>query len=131
MADIYHDRLQYRINFFKCQPALNYGFRDRRERWQQSITSPDALATREAMKDVIRFWLDLGCDGFRVDMAASLVKNDPDSLGTIALWQKVRAFLDAEFPEAAMVSGSAPERSALTWMEGKSTMGNWMTGRFT
>ena len=64
-------------------------------------------------------------------MAASLVKNDPDSLGTIALWQKVRAFLDAEFPEAAMVSGSAPERSALTWMVGKSTLGNWLTGRFT
>ena len=102
----------YIINFFKCQPALNYGYRERRERWQQSITSPDALATREAMKDVIRFWLDLGCDGFRVDMAASLVKNDPDSLGTIALWQKVRAFLDAEFPEAAMVSEwGEPEKS--------------------
>ena len=66
----------YIINFFKCQPALNYGYRERRERWQQSITSPDALATREAMKDVIRFWLNLGCDGFRVDMAESLVKND-------------------------------------------------------
>ena len=102
----------YIINFFKCQPALNYGYRERRERWQQSITSPDALATREAMKDVIRFWLDLGCDGFRVDMAASLVKNDPDSLGTIALWRKVRAFLDAEFPEAAMVSEwGEPEKS--------------------
>ena len=102
----------YIINFFKCQPALNYGYQERRERWQQSITSPDALATREAMKDVIRFWLDLGCDGFRVDMAASLVKNDPDSLGTIALWQKVRAFLDAEFPEAAMVSEwGEPEKS--------------------
>ena len=37
----------YIINFFKCQPALNYGYRERRERWQQSITSPDALATRE------------------------------------------------------------------------------------
>ena len=33
--------------------------------------------------------------------------------------------------EAAMVSGSAPERSALTWMVGKSTLGNWLTGRFT
>ena len=64
------------------------------------------------MMDVMRFWLGLGCDGFRVDMAASLVKNDPDSLGTIALWQKVRAFLDAEFPEAAMVSEwGEPEKS--------------------
>lgn len=25
-------------------------------------------------KDIMRFWLDAGCDGFRVDMAGSLVK---------------------------------------------------------
>jgi len=46
----------------------------------------------------------MGCDGFRVDMAGSLVKNDPDGEGTIALWKKVRAFLDREFPEAVLVS---------------------------
>lgn len=52
----------------------------------------------------MRFWLQMGCDGFRVDMAASLVKNDPDSLGVMALWQEVRAFLDREFPDAALIS---------------------------
>ena len=42
----------------------------------------------------------------------SLVKNDPEGLGTIALWQKVRAFLDREFPGAAMVSEwGEPEKS--------------------
>ena len=46
----------------------------------------------------------MGCDGFRVDMAGSLVKNDPDGLGTIKLWQGIRPFLSKEFPEAAMVS---------------------------
>ena len=46
----------------------------------------------------------MGGDGFRVDMAGSLVKNDEDSKGNIALWRKVRAFLDAEFPEAVLVS---------------------------
>ena len=46
----------------------------------------------------------MGCDGFRVDMAGSLVKNDEDGKGNIALWRKVRAFLDAEFPEAVLVS---------------------------
>ena len=61
-------------------------------------------ATLEAMKDVMRFWLQMGADGFRVDMAGSLVKNDPDGLGTIRLWQTIRPFLDKEFPEAAMVS---------------------------
>ena len=61
-------------------------------------------ATLEAMKDVMRFWLGMGCDGFRVDMAGSLVKNDEDGKGTIKLWQNVREFLDKEFPEAAMIS---------------------------
>ena len=52
----------------------------------------------------MRFWLNMGCDGFRVDMAGSLVKNDQEGKGTIRLWQQVRNFLDAEFPDAAMVS---------------------------
>lgn len=66
------------------------------------------------MINVIRFWLSKGLDGFRVDMAGSLVKNDPDSLGTIALWQTVRAFLDEEFPEAAFVSEwGEPDKSLL------------------
>ena len=56
------------------------------------------------MKEVMRFWLQAGCDGFRVDMAGSLVKNDEDSKGTIRLWQDIRAFLDQEFPAAVMVS---------------------------
>ena len=50
------------------------------------------------------FWLDKGCDGFRVDMAGSLVKNDPGQRETIKLWQDVRAFLDARYPDAVMVS---------------------------
>ena len=95
----------YIINFFKCQPALNYGYRERRERWQQSITSPDALATREAMKDVIRFWLDLGCDGFRVDMAESLVKNDgTEKLATMEVWRDILGAIHKEYPDAAFVS---------------------------
>ena len=72
------------------------------------------MATREAMKDVMRFWLGLGCDGFRVDMAGSLVKNDEDGKGTVALWQDFRKFLDAEFPEAAIVSEwGEPDKSLL------------------
>ncbi len=92
------------VNFFTHQPALNYGYYHPSRPWQQAMDSPGALATREAMKDVMRFWLSRGCDGFRVDMAGSLVKNDEDGKGTIALWQDVRDFLDREFPEAAMVS---------------------------
>ena len=66
----------YILNFFKCQPALNYGFLKVTEPWQKSFRDPAAIATREALKDIMRFWLSHGCDGFRVDMASSLVKND-------------------------------------------------------
>lgn len=94
------------VNFFSHQPALNYGFYkpDPDKKWQQSTDSEGAKATLEAMKDVMRYWLNAGCDGFRVDMAGSLVKNDPEGKGTIKLWQNVREFLDKEFPDAAMVS---------------------------
>ncbi len=92
------------LNFFSCQPALNYGFYERTRPWQQAPGDPGPQATLAEMKNIMRFWLGLGCDGFRVDMAHSLVKNDPESKGTIALWQDVRAFLDREFPEAVLVS---------------------------
>lgn len=92
------------VNFFSHQPALNYGFYKPDRPWQQAMDAEGPMATRKAMMDVIRFWLSKGCDGFRVDMAGSLVKNDEDSKGTIALWQDVRSFLDKEFPNAAFVS---------------------------
>ncbi len=92
------------VNFFSHQPALNYGYYEQDRPWQQSMEDEGPRATLEAMKDVMRFWLKMGCDGFRVDMAGSLVKNDPEGKGTIRLWQNVREFLDKEFPYAAMVS---------------------------
>ncbi len=104
----------YIINFFKCQPALNYGYLRRTETWQQPMDHPDALATREAVKDVMRFWLSRGCDGFRVDMANSLVKNDDeDKSGTSQVWLDIRKMLDAEYPDAAMVSEWCQPKQAL------------------
>ncbi len=95
----------YMLNFFKSQPALNYGFFRPTEDWQTPMDAPDAIATREAMKDVMRFWMDHGCDGFRVDMADSLVKDDDDQKsGTSKVWQNIRAMMDAEYPECALVS---------------------------
>ena len=95
----------YVLNFFKCQPALNYGFAHPDKPWQRAADSPEALKTREAMKDVMRFWLARGCDGFRVDMADSLVKfDDEQKTATGAIWRDVRAMLDAEYPEAALIA---------------------------
>lgn len=104
------------VNFFSHQPALNYGYyKPKPEKpWQQSMDAPGPKATLEEMKNIMRFWLKTGCDGFRVDMAHSLVKNDEDHKGTISLWQDVRAFLDREFSDAAMVSEwGEPDKSLL------------------
>ena len=104
----------YILNFFKCQPALNYGFYKTDRDWQQPMDAPGPIATREALKDIMRFWLAMGCDGFRVDMAGSLVKHDEDGKGTIALWQNIREFLNKEFPDAAMVSEwGEPDKSLI------------------
>ena len=93
------------VNCFSTQPALNYGFaRIDDPAWQQPVDAPGPRASREELMNIMRFWLGLGCDGFRVDMAGSLVKNDDDKTETIRLWQEVRAFLDREFPEAVLVS---------------------------
>ena len=102
------------VNFFSHQPALNYGFYKPDRDWQQPMDAPGPIATREALKDIMRFWLAMGCDGFRVDMAGSLVKHDEDGKGTIALWQNIREFLNKEFPHAAMVSEwGEPDKSLI------------------
>lgn len=95
----------YVLNFFKCQPALNYGFLHPAQSWQKGMDDPACIATKEALKDIMRFWLDKGCDGFRVDMADSLVKNDDEKkTGTCRIWKEIRKMLDESYPEAALVS---------------------------
>ena len=104
----------YILNFFKCQPALNYGYGKCREKWQMPTDAPGPRATVEAVKDVMRFWLDMGCDGFRVDMASSLVKNDTHHKKyTCAIWRDIAAMLDKEYPEAALVSEWNQPRQSL------------------
>lgn len=95
----------YITNFFKCQPALNFGFLEPKEPWQLSYKSEAALATREALKDIMRFWLDMGCDGFRIDMAPSLVKRDNENCdGTKDVWRDVLGAMHKEYPESAYVA---------------------------
>ena len=96
----------YLVNFFSSQPALNYGFNNiTHPAWQKSPSDPDCLATVEALKDIMRFWLDAGCDGFRVDMADSLVKNeDGEKPETCRIWKGIREMLDKDYPDAALIS---------------------------
>ena len=92
------------INFFDMQPALNYGFGQVSQPWQMDWRDPRCQATMEEIIDVMRFWLRKGCDGFRVDMADSLVKDDPGKEATSALWRKAQAMLAKEFPQAVLVA---------------------------
>ena len=96
----------YLTNFFYCQPALNYGFAhpDPNLPWQQAVDAPGPQAVRQEIKNIMGFWLDKGASGFRVDMAASLVKRDPGLVETSRFWQEIRAWLDHEYPEAVIIS---------------------------
>ncbi len=96
----------YEKNFFECQPALNYGFAqlDPTRPWEQPVTAPGPQATRRELRNIMMFWMDKGVDGFRVDMAASLVKNDPDKKETIKLWQEMRSWINSNYPERVLIS---------------------------
>lgn len=97
---------QYVTNFFPFQPALNYGFAnpDPEAPWQLPTDHPDVVETREELLRILLYWFDQGADGFRVDMAFSLVKNDPDGSATAKLWQGIRKRVGKQFPEAALLA---------------------------
>jgi glycosidase len=92
-------------NYFWHQPALNYGYAhpDSLQPWQLPTNHPDVMAMKKEMQNVMRFWLDMGCDGFRIDMAGAMVKND-DGSETRKYWKTVREFLDKEYPGTFLVA---------------------------
>ena len=95
------------VNFFTTQPALNYGFLNPEpdKNWQSGMDSPEARATKEALWDIMKFWLSMGVDGFRIDMAGAMIKGDDEkSTGTVLFWQEIRDRLRENFPDAAIVS---------------------------
>ncbi len=96
----------YVINFFQAQPALNHGYAkpDPRKPWQLSTNHPDVRALREEIKNIMRYWLDMGASGFRCDMAYYLVKNDPDKKATSLFWREMRTMFDKEYPEAVLIA---------------------------
>ena len=48
--------------------------------------------------------MDMGCDGFRVDMAPSLIKNDPDKTETNKLWHGIRSEFQKKYPEGILIA---------------------------
>ena len=67
----------YLPNFFPVQPALNFGYgrMNDAEPWRQPVDAPGPRENRQALRDIMDYWLGTGIAGFRVDMASSLVKD--------------------------------------------------------
>ncbi len=104
-------------SFFWYQPALNYGWDHLTEAWQDPIDAPGPQKNRAELRRILTYWFDRGCDGFRVDMAASLVKHNlkmqgAGGVGNTALWRELRAWLDQEYPDRVlMAEWSSPDKA--------------------
>jgi maltose alpha-D-glucosyltransferase/alpha-amylase len=82
----------YWHRFFSHQPDLNYA-------------NPDV---REAMLEVLRFWLDLGLDGFRLDAVPYLFEregtNCENLAETHAYLKRVRREVDERYPDRVLLA---------------------------
>ena len=109
----------YLKNFYDEQPALNFGWTDSSSQapWMSAIDDPGPRRNREALKDIMAFWLDHGVAGFRIDMAFSLIKDDSDRdrgrAASTAVWREIRDWLDDAYPAAVIVpEGHEPRTGA-------------------
>jgi glycosidase len=114
---------QFMRNFYWCQPALNFGFAKPEEPWMLPTNHPDIIAMQEELKRMLRFWMDMGADGFRADMAGALVKNANISgndqffsvkdEATKQFWRGIRQLFINEYPDAFMIAEWSYPKDAL------------------
>src|SRR5437588_288792 len=82
----------YWHRFFSHQPDLNY----------------DNPEVQEAMLDVLRFWLDLGLDGFRLDAVPYLFEREGTNCENLsethAYLKRVRTEIDARYPDRVLLA---------------------------
>jgi glycosidase len=110
----------YLKNFYDEQPALNFGWVDVDdvavdEPWRDDVDAPGPRRNRQALRDVIEFWLAKGVSGFRVDMAFSLVKDygiDAGVAASTAIWREIRQWMDVAYPEAVLIPEGVEPRGA-------------------
>lgn len=98
---------RYMKNYYDVQPALNYGYLspDPSRPWEQSYDAPGPKAVRQELKNIIAFWFDKGVDGFRCDLAWSLVKGDDEEFhGVRKLWDEIFAWTSANYPDRIFLS---------------------------
>ncbi len=94
----------YVANFYYFQPALNYGFAKPDRPWQHPVDAPGPLETRKELVKIMTYWLSHGVDGFRVDMASSLVKMDRGHRETIRVWRDIGREVRALYPDMALIA---------------------------
>jgi maltose alpha-D-glucosyltransferase/alpha-amylase len=114
---------QFMRNFYWCQPALNFGFAKPEQPWMLPVDHPDIRAMQEELKNVLRFWMDMGADGFRADMAGALVKNanisgndqffNARDEATKQFWHGIRQLMDQEYPGSVMIAEWSYPKDAL------------------
>ncbi|MCU1609331.1 MAG: malZ, partial [Pseudonocardiales bacterium] len=82
----------YWHRFFSHQPDLNY----------------DNPAVGEAMLDVLRFWLDLGIDGFRLDAVPYLFEEEGTNCENLPrtheFLKRCRKVVDDEYPDRVLLA---------------------------
>lgn len=126
MAGLYPRSGAFLVNFFAHQPAFNYGFNNTDRPWQMSYRDERTYQARQYMVDVMRHWLSLGADGFRVDMADSLVKADPDKSATIEVWKDMFARIRKDYPDAYFVSEwSDPDKALEAGFDADFVLDHW------
>lgn len=105
----------YLVNFFWSQPALNFGFAqpDPARPWQLATTHPDVRRLWDEMRDTMVFWMSLGADGFRVDMAGSITRRDPEGAEARRFWREARTACQAVNPDYFTVAEWSHPTSAL------------------
>lgn len=94
----------FMYNYYDIQPALNYGFAEVTEPWQLSVDHPVAIENQNELIRILDYWFRRGVDGFRVDMASSLIKNDPDKRECMKLWRRIRRWMDENYPDNVLIS---------------------------
>jgi maltose alpha-D-glucosyltransferase/alpha-amylase len=82
----------YWHRFFSHQPDLNY----------------DNPAVQQAMLQVVRFWLDLGVDGFRVDAVPYLFEREGTNCENLPqthqFIKQIRRLMDEEYPNRVLLA---------------------------
>lgn len=96
----------YMRNFFESQPALNFGFAhpNPNHPWEMPVSAEGPQRNRQEIFNIIDFWMSKGADGFRVDMASSLIKNDKDYVETNKLWNEIRHKMQTKYPDGILLS---------------------------